>query len=67
MSGASGFHGSCDSEASNQGRNYNEDRQDKHGDQPEHIGSIDIPGSGSEVLAEGSVLGQVDHEAGNRI
>ena len=50
MNGASGFLDSLDSEASNQGRNYN-DRQDQHGDQSEHIGSLDLPFSFCEAVA----------------
>ena len=50
MNGASGFLDSLDSEASNQGRNYN-DEQDKLGDQPKHTGLIDLPCGICEAVA----------------
>ena len=54
MNGASGFLDSLDSEASNQGRNYN-DEQDKLGNQFEHIGPVDLPCGVCEAVAGQSV------------
>ena len=65
MNGASGFLDSLDSEASNQGRNYN-DEQDKLGDQSKHIGLVDLPCGICEAVAGQSVSRSKHYDSINK-